>query len=77
MRLAGRVATVTGAGRGMGESIARAFAREGAAVVVSDIDLDGAERVAEDICKAGGRAHAIRVDVGEDADAERFGCDSR
>jgi len=72
MRLAGRVATVTGAGRGMGESIARAFAREGAAVVVSDIDLDGAERVAEDICKAGGRAHAIRVDVGEDADAERL-----
>lgn len=56
----------------MGESIARAFAREGAAVVVSDIDLDGAERVAEDIRKAGGRAHAIRVDVGEDADAERL-----
>jgi len=72
MRLAGRVATVTGAGRGMGEAIARAFAREGAAVVVSDIDLDGAERVAEDIRKAGGRAHAIRVDVGEDADAERL-----
>jgi len=56
----------------MGEAIARAFYREGAAVVVSDIDLDGAERVAEDIRKAGGRAHAIRVDVGEDADAERL-----
>lgn len=72
MRLAGRVATVTGSGRGMGEAIARAFAREGAAVVVSDVDLDGAERVANDIRTAGGKAEAIRIDVGDDADAERL-----
>ena len=72
MRLAGRVATVTGSGRGMGEAIARAFAREGAAVVVNDIDLDNAERVAAAISEAGGKAHAIRVDVGDEADAERL-----
>ena len=72
MRLSGRVATVTGSGRGMGEAIARAFAREGAAVIVNDIDLAGAERVAESIRAGGGRADAIRVDVGEEADAERL-----
>jgi NAD(P)-dependent dehydrogenase (short-subunit alcohol dehydrogenase family) len=72
MRLSGRVATVTGSGRGMGEAIARAFAREGAAVVVNDIDLAGAERVAAEIREAGGKAHAIRIDVGDDADAERL-----
>jgi len=72
MRLSGRVATVTGSGRGMGEAIARAFAREGAAVVVNDIDLESAERVAASICESGGRAHAIRIDVGNDNDAERL-----
>ncbi|HEX8375255.1 MAG TPA: glucose 1-dehydrogenase [Geminicoccaceae bacterium] len=69
-RLSGRVATVTGAGRGMGEAIALAFAREGAAVVAADLDLPGAERVAGVIRQAGGRARALRVDVGEEADAE-------
>lgn len=72
MRLQGRVAAVTGSGRGMGEAIARKFAAEGASVVVNDINLESAEAVAEDIRKAGGRAHAIRIDVTEPADAERL-----
>lgn len=66
MRLQDRVATVTGAGRGMGEQIARAFVREGAKVVVSDLDLAAAERVAAEL---GAAAVALRCDVAEEADA--------
>ena len=69
MRLQGRVATVTGAGRGMGEAIARKLAAEGAAVVVSDIDLDNAKKVAEEITRTGARAVALKTDVGEESDA--------
>ncbi len=72
MRLKDRVATVTGAGRGIGEQIALAFAREGAAVVVSDRDAAGAERVAAAIKAAGGRAASLEIDVTRDGDAERL-----
>lgn len=67
--LKGKVATVTGAGQGMGASIARRFAAEGAAVIVSDIDLDRAEAVAEGIRGTGACADALRVDVTDEADA--------
>jgi len=70
MRLKGRVATVTGSAQGMGEAIARAFAREGAAVVISDVNLEGAQKVADDIERNGGRAHAVRIDVTKSEDAE-------
>ena len=70
MRLDGRVATVTGAGRGMGEAIARAFAREGAAVVVSDIDAASAERVAASLRAGGARATSLPVDVAREEDAQ-------
>ena len=46
-RLEGKVAIVTGAGSGIGEATARLMAREGASVVVSDIDTAAAERVAD------------------------------
>ncbi|SEL46991.1 glucose 1-dehydrogenase [Roseovarius azorensis] len=69
MNLEGRVATVTGAGRGMGEAIARRLAQEGAAVVVSDIDGENAEKAAARIRQSGGRALALRTDVGEETDA--------
>jgi NAD(P)-dependent dehydrogenase (short-subunit alcohol dehydrogenase family) len=54
--LANKTATVTGAGRGMGEAIALKLAEKGAAVVVSDIDGTAAEAVAEKIRSAGGFA---------------------
>ena len=47
MRLEGKVAIVTGAASGMGKAIAEAYAREGAKVVVSDLNLEGANAVAE------------------------------
>lgn len=71
-RFEGRTAVVTGAASGIGEACARLLAAEGAAVVVGDIDLGGAERVADEIGGAGGRAVAVQVDVGDSAQVERM-----
>ncbi|HEX5568506.1 MAG TPA: 3-oxoacyl-ACP reductase FabG [Streptomyces sp.] len=61
--LEGRCAVVTGAARGLGEAPARVLAREGACVVVSDVDLEGAEKAAAGISAEGGTAVAVRCDV--------------
>ena len=53
MRLEGRVALVTGAGSGIGEATARRFAREGATVVVNDVDIEVARPVATELQRAG------------------------
>jgi NAD(P)-dependent dehydrogenase (short-subunit alcohol dehydrogenase family) len=63
MRLAGKVALITGAANGMGRSEATIFAREGARVVVADL-LDGdGEQVAAGIKTAGGQARFVKLDV--------------
>jgi 3-oxoacyl-[acyl-carrier protein] reductase len=62
-RLHGLVAIITGAGSGFGEAIARAYAREGAAVVVADLDEKAAQRVASALSAAGHSALAHLVDV--------------
>jgi 3-oxoacyl-[acyl-carrier protein] reductase len=59
MRLSGRTAVVTGAGRGLGEAIALRFADEGAAVMVNDRDAATAEGTVDRITRSGGRAAAV------------------
>ncbi|HEY0497847.1 MAG TPA: SDR family NAD(P)-dependent oxidoreductase [Kutzneria sp.] len=69
MDLQGRVVVVTGAARGIGAALARRLAAEGAAgVVVSDVDLAGAEAVAASITAAGGDATAVPADVSRQED---------
>lgn len=69
MRLADKVAIVTGGGGGIGSAISTTLAREGATVVVADFDLANAEAVAREIIAAGGTARALKVDVGDQANA--------
>ena len=61
-RLAGEVAIVTAGGQGIGETIAKTFAREGASVAVVDINREEAERVSKEIERAGGKTIALVVD---------------
>jgi len=70
MRFEGRVSVVTGASQGIGETIARDLAAEGAAVVLVDVQADKLEAVAASIAGAGGRAEARAVDVGDAAAVE-------
>lgn len=62
-RLAGQVAVVTGAGRGIGQAVACAFASEGARVVVADVNADAASATASAIVSTGGSALAVTTDV--------------
>jgi NAD(P)-dependent dehydrogenase (short-subunit alcohol dehydrogenase family) len=62
---------VTGGGSGLGEAIAKLLASKGSRVVISDINLKGAERVAQEIARAGGTASAVQQDTAKAEDSER------
>ncbi|PNI09712.1 short-chain dehydrogenase [Arthrobacter sp. AFG7.2] len=69
-QLTGKVALVTGGGSGIGEAISKELAAKGANVVVTDINLEAAQRVVKEISDAGGTASAVRQDTASKADAE-------
>jgi NAD(P)-dependent dehydrogenase (short-subunit alcohol dehydrogenase family) len=72
MLLKDKVAVVTGGAKGMGKGISLTFAEEGCAVVVSDIDIEGARGVAAEIVAQGGRALAIKADITKSAEVQNM-----
>ncbi len=68
MRLAGKVAIVTGSANGMGEVEAHLFSKEGAKVIVADMSVEGGQKVAEAIAAAGGEARFAQIDVTSEDD---------
>ncbi len=72
MDLVNKVAIVTGAGRGIGKAIAISLAREGANVIINDIDTQTAEEVAREIKSLDRQALAIQVDVSDSKEVNRM-----
>ena len=72
MRLKDKVAVITGGGRGIGRDIALAYAREGAHIIVAEIDPDTAKAAAQDVAKAGVRSIGVATDVSKSADIARL-----
>src|SRR3979490_330043 len=77
-RLAGKVAVVTGASKGIGAGIAKQLAAEGAAVVVNYASSKSdADKVVDEIAKRGGKAVAVQANVAKKADIDRLFAESK
>ena len=70
MRLKDKVALITGAGSGIGEATAMRFSEEGAKVVINDVNLEGANRVAENIKANGQEAMVLKADISKKDEVE-------
>src|SRR5947207_10865017 len=70
MRLAGKVAVVTGGGSGIGRGIVMAMAREGADIAIPDIQVLNAEKTAEEVKGLGRKVFAMKSDVTSSADVK-------
>jgi NAD(P)-dependent dehydrogenase (short-subunit alcohol dehydrogenase family) len=71
-KIAGKVALITGAASGIGRATALLFAREGAELVLADVNADAGQRVVDQITKSGGRAFFEGIDVTRAADCQRL-----
>jgi NAD(P)-dependent dehydrogenase (short-subunit alcohol dehydrogenase family) len=74
--LSGKCAIVTGAGQGIGRATAELLARQGATVVVADLDPRTGSETVDAIVGAGGRAHLVETDVSDDESAQRLGAEA-
>ena len=72
MRLKDKNAIITGSGNGIGKATAELFAKEGANVIVADIEEDSAKETVENIKKSGGEADFIKVDTSDLDSVERM-----
>jgi NAD(P)-dependent dehydrogenase (short-subunit alcohol dehydrogenase family) len=72
VRLKNNIAIITGAGRGIGRDIALAYAKEGAHVVINDVDPATAEQTAQDCAKLGSKSLAVVADMAKPADIARM-----
>ncbi|HXX59353.1 MAG TPA: 3-oxoacyl-ACP reductase family protein [Dehalococcoidales bacterium] len=72
MRLENRVAIVTGAGQGIGKAIALKLASEGASIVISDVNLETAQRVVDEIKSKGGKGLALKADVSKKEEVQKM-----
>ena len=72
MEFEGKVALVTGAGKGIGKAIATKFVKEGALLCINDIVLDDAEKTSEELKKIGGKAFAIQADISKEEDVKKM-----
>jgi 3-oxoacyl-[acyl-carrier protein] reductase len=72
MRLKDKVAIITGAGRGIGKDIALAYAREGAIIIVNDIDPSTCQTTAAELMKSGSKSVAVAADISKSADVVKL-----
>ena len=70
MQLKGKVALITGAASGIGKRIAEVYAKEGAAVAIADLNLEGANATAKELVDAGGMAMGVKMDVTHEGEVD-------